>query len=917
MSPEEPSRPGSTSARDGASAAGSDRPSGVVSFLFTDIEGSSRLEQRVGTAAYARLRERHRVLLRAAFTAHEGAEQGTSGDSFFVVFPTAAGAVRAAVAAQRALAAEPWPDDGAIRVRIGIHSGPAVFSDRDYVGIDINRAARIEAAAHGGQTVVSDTTRSLAAAELGGTGSDDAVGFLDLGLNRLKDFEPIQLHQVTAFGLGRDFPALRALDARFINLQPPVTSFVGRAREVDEVAALLRSSRLLTLTGPGGTGKTRLSIAAAQAALGSFPAGAAWVPLGAITDPGLVPTSIAAVLGVTDDGTRDLVAAIVERIGSDRLLLVLDNLEQVMAAASVVGQLIARCPSLTVLVTSREVLRLAGEHEYPVQPLGMPDPTRPLDIDLMAESESIALFVERAREVRPDFRLNADNAGAVASIVARLDGLPLAIELAAARVRILAPAALSARLEQSFGIIAGGARDLPERQQTLRGAIAWSYDLLEPAEQAFFRRLAVFAGGWALDAVTPVCDPDGDLMIDVLDGLESLVEKSLIRQVDGAGDEPRFRMLQTIREFGLEQLDAAGETTALRDRHLEVYAELARLAEPEIVGKDTRRWLDRLASEHDNIRSALRWALEADHVETGLVMAGRLWRFWHQRGHLGEGLAMATALLSCPAAAGHTAGRALGLTAAGGLAYWQNDFVAAGRSYAEQLEIVEELGDRAGLAEAQYNLAFLDAVHGDLDGAAQRYETALSIWRDMGSKAGVAAVLVGLAMISYLRGELDRADEIGAQAASLSDDIGDRYRLASSRGVQARVALDRGRMDAAFEFGSEALRLFAEVGDPTGIEMSIDDLGELAYREGDPRLGLRLASAAAALRTRTAGGAPPSLVKRGYYVEAARKDAAVDGADAEWAAGQAMTMDEAVAAALARPAPAPGGPAKTTGRDPT
>jgi predicted ATPase/class 3 adenylate cyclase len=884
-----------------AEALASDRPGDIVTFLFTDIEGSSRLEQRVGTAAYGTLRERHRVLLRAAFAAHGGLEQGTSGDSFFVVFPTATGAIRAAIEGQRSLATEGWPDGATIRVRIGIHSGEAAFSDRDYVGIDINRAARIEAAAHGGQIVVSEATRALAGALDGDARPTEVVGFLDLGLNRLKDFEPIRLHQVLAPGLGREFPALRALDARFINLLPPVTSFVGRGREVVEVVELLGTSRLLTLTGPGGTGKTRLGIAAAQAALGTFPAGAAWVPLGAITDPGLVPNSIATVLGVVDDGTRDLVGALVDRIGADRLLLVLDNFEQVVPAAPVVGGLIARCPSLAVLVTSREVLRLAGEREYPVEPLGVPDPSRPIDLETLAGNESIALFVARAREVRPDFRLAADNAAAITGIVARLDGLPLAIELASARVRILAPRALLARLEGSLGILAGGARDVPERQRTLRGAIAWSYDLLEPNEQAFFRRLAVFAGSWGFDAVTPVCDPEDTLGIDVLDGLGSLAEKSLVRQVDGVSDEPRFRMLQTIREFGLEQLAAAGEIGMVRDRHLDVVAELARVAEPEIVGADTRRWLDRLELEHDNIRSALRWALEAGHVETGLLTAGRLWRFWHQRGHLGEGLAMILSLLACPGAAGHTPGRVKALNGAGGLAYWQNDFAAAGRYYEELLAVVEELGDRPGLAEAYYNLGFISAVPGELDLAVDRYETSRTMWLELGDDAGVAAALDGLSMVRYLQQDLETAATLGAEASALARKTGDRFRLASSLGIEARVALDQGRAEAAFEFGAEALRLFADSGDPTGIAMQLDDIGEMAFRAGDAVRGLRFAAAAAGIRERAAGGAPPTLVKHGDYVADARASLVDDEAARIWAMGLELPVEVAIAEALEPP----------------
>jgi predicted ATPase/class 3 adenylate cyclase len=875
-----------------------DRPAGVVTFLFSDIEGSSRLEQRVGTARYAGLRERHRILLRSAFAAYGGLEQGTSGDSFFVVFGSAAGAVQASIAGQRALAGEPWPEGAAIRVRIGVHSGDAIVSLGDYVGIDINRAARIEAAAHGGQIVVSDTTRALAATAL-----EDETGFVDLGLHRLKDFAPLRLHQVIGPGLVRDFPPLRSLDARFINLQAAVTSFVGRRREVEDVGVLLRSGRLLTLTGPGGTGKTRLSIAAAESVLDAFPAGAAWVGLSPLADAALVPAAVATVLGVLDDGTHDIVDALADRIGSDRFLLVLDNFEQVVGAAPVVGRLLARCPGLTVLVTSREVLRLAGEREYPVPPLAVPAVGDAIDLETAAGSESIALFVERARAVRPDFALHPDNVRAIAAIVARLDGLPLAIELAAARIRILAPAALLARLEQSLGILADGARDLPERQRTLRGAIAWSYDLLDEAEAALFRRLAVFAGGWDMDAVTPVCDPTGDLGVDVLDGLESLAEKSLIRQLDADG-EPRFRMLQTIREYGLEQLEAAGELGQVRDRHLGVIAELARVAEPELVGEDTKRWLDRLELEHDNIRAALRWALEADQVETGLLTAGRLWRFWHQRGHLGEGLAVTRALLACPAAVARTAARARALNGAGGLAYWQNDFTTAATFYEEELGIFEDLGDRAGLAETYYNLGFLAAIPGDHAVAVERYERALALWRELGDEFGLASGLLGLALVLFLKRDYERGRQAAQEALAQAEAIGDRFRRASSLGVIGRIAMETGDHETARMDGLRSLDLFAEVGDPTGVAMQLDDLGQLACRQDDAARALRLGGAAAALRDRIAGGAPPTLVRLGDYVDDARRALDPRAAEEAWQAGRTMTQETAVAYARQSPGPA-------------
>ena len=532
----------------------------------------------------------------------------------------------------------------------------------------------------------------------------------------------------------------------------------------------------------------------------------------------------------------------------------------------------------------------------------------------------MALFVERAQAVRPDFRLTADNGASVAAICARLDGLPLAIELAAARIRILAPAALHARLEQSLGILAGGARDLPARQQTLRGAIAWSYDLLPPAERTLFDRLSVFAGGWSIEAAMEVTDPDGTLGMDPLDGLASLVEKSLIREVETADGEPRFRMLQTIREFGLERLAATDDLVATRDRHLGVVAARAATAEPQLVGMQTKQWLDRLELEHDNIRAALRWALEAGRVEIGLLTAGRVWRFWHQRGHLGEGLAMTRDLLACPAGQARTVGRAKALNGAGGLAYWQNDFVAAARYYEEQLAIFEELGDRSGLAEAYYNLGYLAAIPGDHALAVERYERAIALWREVGDASGVASGLLGIALVFFLTRDWERGLPASREAVKQAERTGDRYRLASSLGVLGRLEAEMGDLGPARLHQLEALRLFAGAGDPTGIATQLDDLGMLAWATGDPRAALRLGGAASALRDRIAGGAPPTLVLSSDYLGDSRARLTVSDADAAWAAGRAMDQETAVRYALeaaAEPAAEPSAePAADPAADP-
>ncbi len=883
---------------DGRGSSGrtpADAPIGLVTFLFTDIEGSSRLEQRVGTAAYARLRARHRAIVREAVASHGGTEQGTEGDSFFVVFADAAEALAAAIEAQRALTVEPWPGDAPIRVRMGVHAGQAYRSDDDYIGIEINRAARIESAAHGGQIVVSDALRALLADGLTGD-----VRLADLGTHRLKDFEPFRLHQVIAPGLPTEFPPLRSLESRIDTLPRQLTSFLGRQAEIAEVRALLRSHRLLTLTGPGGTGKTRLAIAAASASLDDFRDGAAWVGLAPITDAELVPTAIAKGLAVRDEGFVDLLDALADRIGSSELLLVLDNFEHVITAAPFVARLLGQCPGLTILVTSRELLHLAGEREYAVTPLNVPDPGHLPPAPELARMESIALFVERARAVRPDFVLTADNAGTVALICARLDGLPLAIELAAARIRLLGPAAIASRLEQSLGLLAGGARDLPERQQTLRGTIGWSYDLLEPLEQVYFRGLSVFAGGWSLEDGDAVCDPDRSLGIDVLDALGSLVDKSLVRRSDSAGEEPRFRMLQVIREYGLERLEEAGDFSACHDRHLAVFARLAERAEPELVGADAREWLDRLEMEHDNIRAALRWSLTAGHVETGLLFAGRLWRLWHLRGYLGEGLAMIDELLASPAGQAHSPGRAKALNGAGGLAYWKNDYPTATTRYEEQLSLNRELGDRAGLAEAHYNLAFLAAISGDLEEARRQYEAALTLWRETGDEVGIGGVLFGLALVQFLQRDFERADATAVEAIAHARRIRDGYREASALGIRIRTGLALGRLDLARETGSRALQLFAESGDPTGVAMLLDDMGVLALREGTPGRALRLAGAADGVRERIAAGAPPTLIQHGDYAAEARASMPAADADAEWTAGRTMTEEAAIAYALER-----------------
>ncbi len=887
-------------------------PSGAVTFLFSDIEGSSQLERRVGTAAYVTLLARHRTVLRTAFAAHDGVEQGTEGDSFFVVFASAAAAVQAAVDAQLGLAAAEWPDGASLRVRIGLHSGEATQTAEGYVGIEINRAARIAAAAHGGQIVASSTTRDLALGSLSAPGPT-LVGFLDLGARELRDVGRSHLFQVSGPGLPTDFPPLRAGGAPFDALPAQPTSFIGRSAEVAEVAALLVRTRLLTLTGPGGTGKTRLSLAAATATLDQFPDGAAWAGLSPIADAALVPTAIAQALGIADDGSRDVEDAIVERLASADVLLMLDNFEQVSAAAPVVGRLLAGTSGLRILVTSRSILHLAGEQEYPVPPLAVPETAETADLALLARNEAVALFVERVRAIRPDFVLTPDMAPTIAAICIRLDGLPLAIELAAARMRVLSPTALLDRLEASLTVLSGGARDLPARQQTLRGAIAWSYDLLDPDARTLFRQLGVFAGGWSLEAAEAVCRVDRQSTPDLLDGLSALTEQSLIRSAESPAGEPRFRMLRALREFGLEQLTETGELVAVRDRHLAFVAALAEAAEPQLTGAGSQAWLDRLDLERDNVRVALRWAVESDQIETGLRLAGQLWRFWHRRGHLLEGMSMTQELLRCPAAQRPSAARAKALNGAGGLAYWRNDFALARRLYEEQLSIARELTDRPATAEALYNLGYLAAIPHDLDLAARLFEESKAIYEELGDRRQVAACIVSLGTVAGLRAERSVADNEQVSAAMtealvLTRALGDYFWTGTALRIRGRALFLLGDLEAARADALEALELFGQSGDPTGVAMTLDDLGAIALATGDPLRALEQAGAASGLRERIAGGAPPSLVENLDYIEPARAALPANEAEAAWSVGRGRSLDEAVTQARSpRPTQGPSG----------
>lgn len=892
----------------------------TATFLFTDIEGSTRLEERVGTARYGDLRERHRSLLRAAFDAHGGAEQGTEGDSFFVVFGSAREAVAAAVDAQRAIAAEPWPDDVAIRVRMGLHSGEASMAGGSLVGLDINRAARISAVAHGGQILVSDATRALVTAAL-----PSDVTLRDLGEYRLRDLlAPERLVQVTASGLASAFPPPRTLDAHPNNLPTQLTTFIGRQDELDEARRLLETTRLLTLTGPGGTGKTRLSLQLATTVAEGFPDGVFFVPLEPIRDPMLVAPRIASAVGVVEGGARPAAELIAEWLAPRRVLLVLDNVEQVIDAAPIVADLLRAAEGLTIIATSRAPLRVSGEQEYPVPGLpSPPDPSemsglerlnlsggaRVLDAAAVGQYAAVRLFIERARAVKPGFAITNENAPAVAGICARLRGMPLAIELAAARIKLLSPEAILSRLEHQLDVLSAGARDLPARQQTLRGAIAWSYEILDEPGRRLLDRLSVFAGGPDLEAVEAICGPASEIGGDVIDGVMALADQSLVRVEETADGEPRVRLLDTIREYAAERLVERGEEEAIRARHRDWYMALAERAVPEMSGADQRGWLDRLELEHDDIRAVLDRAVAQPEPGVAIRTAFAMWRFWQKHGHLGEARRRLDAMAAANWSRADPRLRARLVEALGGVCWWQGDLVAMRVHYEEALALWLEIGDEHEIANAYYNAAFIyamdaNAVTGaaaDPGGLGLTYiEEARERFHRVGDERGEANALWALGNRGYFHEDPGFGREDFSEALEIFRRTGDRTMEAWALHMLSSALTKAGEIDEARGHAVHAMRHFRDAGDAAGVTMALDDLSALAAADNDWPRAARLRGAARNLSVET-GANLASLVedafdkgiRPGVRVTMSEEDVKRYGAE-----GAAMTLDEAITYAL-------------------
>jgi predicted ATPase/class 3 adenylate cyclase len=918
-------------------------PSGTVTFLFTDIEGSTRLWERDATTMRSAL-ERHNAILGEAIRAHSGYHFKTIGDAYQAAFADPVAAVAACVDAQRALAAEPWPETGPLRVRMALHRGPAEPSPNgDYLAPSLNRLSRILSSGYGGQVLLSSVVWETVAERL-----PDGVTAISLGKHRLRDLlEAEEIWQLVIQGLAATFPPLKSLEGHPTNLPQQPTALIGRDEEIARLRDLLaqESTRLITLTGPGGVGKTRLALAAAADSLETFPDGIFLVTLAGVGTAALLMPEIAAVLGVREGGGLSLEESVLAYLGGKRLLLVLDNLEQLQPfenAASTIATLLDAAPAVTIMATSRAPLRIRAEQEWPVSPLLTPAPGVEVDGEAalaeLAASPAVALFVERARAARPAWRLTTANATDVAEIARRLDGLPLAIELAAARIRVLTPGEILRRLGGALDLLEARSGDRPDRQQTLRAAIAWSHELLRFEDQVAFRRLGVFSGGFTLEAAEQVLAETPDPWIDPLDAISVLVEQSLIRTEEDSLGETRYRMLETVRAFALEELSRSGEDNAVRAAHARWVDAFARDADTHVLGPDSGAWLSRYEREHDNFRAAIAWAIEHDPGDLGLRVPESLWRFWELRGHYTEARGwLERALAASPDAPAPL--RALALEGLGNIVYRQGDLKAAAIALEESVAIWRSLNDPRKLAATLSNLGSVVEIQGDLDRAQALHEEALSIARPIGNPLPVATALNNLALVHWGKGDLERATMLLEESVAIKRQIGNQVGLAHSLNNLGILALDTGDPERAIAYLEETLAIDRELGNPTGIAdslgnlagliaptgnvaraaaldaealeirrdlsdrlsvaHSLDSIAATASRAGFPGVGARLYGASERLREELGAPIPPS--ERARYetgLDMTRSALGDEAYETAWAGGRALSLDEAISEAL-------------------
>jgi predicted ATPase/class 3 adenylate cyclase len=857
-------------------------PEGTVTFLFTDVEGSTRLQQELGGGYREAIVEHECVLLDAA-SANRGVIVDRQTESFFIAFPRAIDAVAATAAAQRRLT-------GVIPVRMGLHTGqPSVAGDR-YLGLDVSRAARICAAAHGGQALLSQATRELVEDEL-----PEDVSLRDLGEHRLKDLTSAQrLSQILVAGLRDEFPPLRTLENRPTNLPVQPTPLIGREHELTSVADLLSRAdvRLLTLTGPGGSGKTRLALQAAAELVEDFPQGVYFVALEPIADLALVLPTIAQTVGLRES-SAPLADRLKEFLADKRLLLVLDNVEQLVEAAPELAELLAAAPQLRLLVTSRTPLHLSGEHEFPVPSLSLPDPAHLPELASMSQYEAVALFVDRARAVKADFAVTSANAPAIAEMCVKLDGLPLAIELAASRAKLLSPQALLARLEQRFDLLTGGPRDVPARQQTLRATIDWSYRLLGRDEQTLFARLSVFVGGCTLEAVEAACGSDG-----ILSGLSTLIDSNLLRQEEQADGEPRFTMLESIRAYSLELLQASGDAEDVRRRHAEHFLSLAGRIEGEVRTQPDVDWLA-LEREHDNFRAALSWLAAHDEHESLVQLTAGLISFWEIRGPVTEGKRWCDIALPLAPQLPPVLEARVWLNAAS-LEWHLDECEQARESAARALALFRQVGDEYHEARCLHVASIAAGLMGDQVDADSLGEEAKAIYRELGESRPVVRITHNQGLWAMEHGDLPRARVCLDESLAASREIGSDQETGNALCDVGVLALYEHRHGDAVPLFVESLESARRTGWPLNIAYCLRGLGCTAAASGDVETAARLMGAAESVEERIGEQTQP-YARRAYEEGAAlvRERLEEPAIAAAWGAGRTLSETDAVSLALA------------------
>lgn len=867
----------------------------TFTFVFTDVEGSSRLwEEDAGRMALALAR--HDTLMNDVFHGHGGHVFKMMGDSVCVAFPESEAALAAAIDAQRALAGEEWETPRPLAVRAAIHRGMAEQRNADYFGPTLNRTARLLAAGHGGQTLLSRSAQD-------GLLLPPGVVLRDLGERRLRDLtQPEHIYQIVAPGLRAEFPPLRSLEVMPNNLPVQLTSFIGRERDVAEVKTLLSRSRLVTLTGTGGTGKTRLSIQVAAELLEQFIDGVWFVEMATVTDPAEVPASVAAALGVREEPNRALTETIIDFLRTRKLLLVLDNCEHLVAAcADLATRLLRGAPNLRILASSREALAIAGESPYPVLSLSLPDFfserwTSETVLARAADFESMRLFTERATAVQPSFRMTAENALTIAKICWRLDGIPLAIELAAARVKVLGIEQIYRRLDDRFHLLTSGGRSLMPRQQTLTAMIDWSYDLLSEKERALFRRVSVFARGRTLRAIEEVCAGDGIETFEILDLLQQLIDKSLLSAEETDTGVARYYMLESMWEYARTRLDASEEAASVCRRHLDYFLRFAEEAAPKLQGPEVAEWLAKLKVEHGNLRLALDWSEDsADAVEPGLRLAGALGRYWEIHSHFQEGREHYTKLLARPDAQAATAARAFALESAGRLAWSYDDDTTARKYYQEAIPLYAALGNKRREALTHAFLGFVEWADNHADEARPHFEFAVSYGRESGDRLVLATGLSGLGSLAENAGDHATARKLKTEGLSAYRDSGDLWTVSLISSSLSRAVIAEGDFKEARALLTEAANTAEQLGNEWLIPYVLENFGKIAAAEGDPACGARLHGAAEILRERL--GLRLSNAERPMYDAAL---AVIRGQLPEpaftevWAQGRALTADAAL-----------------------